>query len=231
MAARLEQRSERGRTVAVFGAAGHTGRFVVAELERRDFTPVAVGRDGAKLAASGFQDRDVAVRTAAIDDPASLDRAFAEVAAVINCAGPFLDTAETVVAAALRARIHYLDVTAEQPSALAVFDKFDAPAREAGLVVMPAMGFYGGLADLLATAAMGGWDLADEIRVGIALDSWRPTPGTRITGERNYARRLCRRGWEADAAGAARPRGTVYGVSPSRSGARTSRRCPSRRSL
>src|SRR3546814_7947003 len=54
---------------------------------------------------------------------------------------------------------------------------------------MPAMGCYGGLGDLLATAAMGDWDAADEIRIGIALDSWHPTAGTRITGERNQARR------------------------------------------
>src|ERR1700686_1337953 len=110
MTTRREQPSARGRTVAVFGAAGHTGRFVVAELLRRGFVPVAIGRDSGKLAASGFQDRGVAVRTASIDDPASLDRSFAGVAAVVNCAGPFLETADAVVAASLRARIHYLDV-------------------------------------------------------------------------------------------------------------------------
>jgi short subunit dehydrogenase-like uncharacterized protein len=190
MAAQREQSSARGRTVAVFGASGHTGRFVVAELLHRGFVPVAVGRDSGKLAASGFQDRGVAVRAASIDDPVSLDRSFADVAAVINCAGPFLDTADAVVAASLRARIHYLDVTAEQPSALATFNKFGASAREAGVVVIPAMGFFGGLSDLLATAAMSDWDFADEIRIGIALDSWRPTQGTRITGRRNTARRL-----------------------------------------
>jgi short subunit dehydrogenase-like uncharacterized protein len=94
------------------------------------------------------------------------------------------------IAAALRARIHYLDVTAEQPSAQATFDRFGDAATETGVVVIPAMGFYGGFADLLATAAMGNWDSADEIRLGIALDSWRPTQGTRITGQRNTARRL-----------------------------------------
>ena len=47
---------------------------------------------------------------------ASLDRSLAVAAAVINCAGPFLETADAVSAAALRARIHYLDVTAEQLS-------------------------------------------------------------------------------------------------------------------
>jgi len=50
-------------------------------------------------------------------------------------------------AAALRARIHYLDVTAEQSSAQAMFDSFGNAAVKAGVVVIPAMGFYGGFAN------------------------------------------------------------------------------------
>jgi hypothetical protein len=109
---------------------------------------------------------------------------------VINCAGPFLETADALAAAALRNGVHYLDISAEQASAQAILEKYDGAAREAGVLVLPAMGFYGGLADLLASAAMGDWDMADEIHVGIALNSWHPTQGTRITGARNTAPRL-----------------------------------------
>jgi short subunit dehydrogenase-like uncharacterized protein len=182
--------SGHGRTIAVFGAAGHTGRFIVAQLLYRGFAPIAIGRDSAKMAESGFQKSGVEIRTASIDDPASLDRSLAGAVAVINCAGPFLDTADAMAGAALRARVHYLDVTAEQSSAQTTFDRFGDAATKAGVVVIPAMGFYGGFADLLATAAMGNWDSADEIRLGIALDSWHPTQGTRTTGQRNTARRL-----------------------------------------
>jgi short subunit dehydrogenase-like uncharacterized protein len=176
------------RSVAVFGASGHTGRFVVAELLRRGFSPVAIGRDAARL--EGFRDVGIEIKTASTDNRESLDRALAGVRAVINCAGPFLDTADQLVEAALRARIHYLDVTAEQASALATFEQFGVLSAKAGIVVVPAMGFYGGLADILATAAMGNWTSADEIRIAIALDSWRPTLGTRLTGERNTAQRV-----------------------------------------
>jgi hypothetical protein len=171
--------------IGVFGAAGHTGRFVVGHLLRRGFMPVAIGRDRAKLEAAGFQD-GVALRTAAVTEPASIDRALAGIGAVINCAGPFLETAEALTAAAMGAGVHYLDVSAEQASAQAVFNKCAA----AGIVIIPSMAFYGGFADLLATAAMGSWSAADEIRVGIALDSWHPTQGTRNTGKRNTAARL-----------------------------------------
>src|SRR3984957_3675984 len=121
-----------GRTIAVFGASGHTGRFVVAQLFRRGFAPLAIGRDSAKMTESGFQQSGVPIRTASIDDPASLDRALAGATAVINCAGPFLDTADAVAAAALRARIHYLDVAAEQGSTQGTFTRFGEPATEAG---------------------------------------------------------------------------------------------------
>src|SRR5258706_10073562 len=35
---------------------------------------------------------------------------------------------------------------------------------------------------------MGEWDAADEICIAVALDSWKPTLGTRLTGQRNPGR-------------------------------------------
>jgi Saccharopine dehydrogenase NADP binding domain len=177
-------------TVAIFGAAGHTGRFVVLELLRRGIVPITIARDAAALAAANFPDNKIARRQASVDDADLLDRALAGAQVVINCAGPFLETADAVAGAALRAGIHYLDVTAEQASTRATLDKYDLPAREAGIVIVPAMGFYGGFADLLVTAALGDWDSSDSIEIMIGLDSWHPTRGTRITGERNTARRM-----------------------------------------
>lgn len=63
------------------------------------------------------------VRVASAGDPASLDRALSGAAVVINCAGPFANTAPPVMDAALRAGVHYLDVTAEQAVALHAFER------------------------------------------------------------------------------------------------------------
>src|SRR6266508_703492 len=178
------------RTVAVFGAYGHTGRFVVSELRKRGWMPVLSGRDAMKLKAISNLHPELEVRVAAVDDPASLDRALSGAAAVINCAGPFIDTAAPVIEAALRARIHYLDIAAEQAAVLATFERFAGAAQDAGVVIVPAMAFYGGLSDLLATTAMGDWNAADEICIAIALDSWKPTQGTRLTGQRNPGQRF-----------------------------------------
>ncbi|MGH8026961.1 MAG: saccharopine dehydrogenase, partial [Pseudoxanthomonas sp.] len=83
-----------------------------------------------------------------------------------------------------------LDVCAKQQAALDVFGRFADAAMAAEVTVMPAMAFYGGLADLLATAALGDWPDADAIEIAVALDSWHPTAGTRLTGARNHYRRL-----------------------------------------
>ncbi len=187
------------RFIAVYGATGHTGRFVIREAQRRGLPVVAVGRSAARL--DEMFPPAVVRRVALLDDPASLEQAFAGCAVVINCAGPFLDTAAPVAQAALRAGSHYIDVTAEQASAQASFADFDAPARAAGRVVIPAAGFYGGLADLLASALASAGNVAsnvagtnagniDAITVAIALDRWWPTAGTRKTGERNKVPRV-----------------------------------------
>jgi hypothetical protein len=170
--------------IAVYGAYGHTGRFVLAELRRRGLAPIACGRDAdalRKLAAATGVD----VRVASTDDPAALDAAFAGAAAVLHCAGPFLDTAGPVLDAALRARIHYLDVAAEQRAVADTLAR-DAEAKAAGVTVLPAMAFYGGLADLLASAALDGAADADAVDIAVALDGWHPTRGTRLSGERNH---------------------------------------------
>ncbi len=180
----------KGHKIVVFGAAGHTGRFVISELARRGMMVILAGRDSEKLLAVQRAHPAFETRVASVNDTASLDHALLGASLVINCAGPFLDTAEPVIEAALRARIHYVDVTAEQRVALAVFEKFSDAAQSAGIVIMPSVAFYGALGDLLATAAMGNWSSADEIQIAVALDCWKPTRGTRLTGQRNSSPRL-----------------------------------------
>ncbi|MFF7727064.1 saccharopine dehydrogenase family protein [Streptomyces sp. NPDC008001] len=175
--------------VAVYGAYGHTGRFVVAELRDRGFLPVLSGRDAGKLQALAASCPGAGARPAPVGDPASLDRALAGAAAVINCAGPFAATAAPLIEAALRAGVPYVDVAGEIEASADTFAGFSDRARAAGAVVVPAMAFYGGLGDLLITAAMGDWTAADEAEIAYALSSWHPTAGTRASSEVTRRRR------------------------------------------
>ncbi|MGB2567709.1 saccharopine dehydrogenase family protein [Micromonospora citrea] len=200
--------------VLVYGATGHTGRFVVDELQRRGLVPVLAGRNAERLAAVPPRHAVLERRVVGIDDPDLLRRAVAGTGAVINCAGPFLDTALPLAHAAVEAGAHYLDVTAEQPVVQALYRDLDAPARAAGVVVVPAMAFYGGLADLLVTAALDGGSQADEVEVAIGLDRWWPTAGTRATGARNTATRLVIRGGALTPLESPAPSGTWSYPSP-----------------
>ncbi len=182
-----------GSAVVVFGAYGHTGRFVVSQLRRRGFVPILSGRDAAKLAALAAAESGSDTRPATVDDPDSLDRALAGAAAVINCAGPFATTAAPVIESALRAGIPYVDVAAEIEANADTFTHFTERARAAGSVIVPAMAFYGGLGDLLTTAAMGDWTAADEVHVAYGLSGWHPTAGTRAAGVVSRQRRGDRR--------------------------------------
>jgi hypothetical protein len=177
-----EQSSVKGGpvVVAVVGATGHTARFVIHELLRRGATPIAVARDAEALAKADFSGR-VIPRGAATGSPRSIDSALEGAQAVINCAGPFVDSVQDIAKAAVRLGIHYVDITAEEPSARWTFETLDAPARKAGVALVPSVGFYGALGDLLASAAVGEWKSAETVDVIIGLDGWHPTVGTRKT--------------------------------------------------
>src|SRR5262245_26326145 len=111
--------------IAVYGAAGHTAQFVRRELKQRGVAAVLVTRD-----AVAVPREDGEWRSAHCDDPDALDAALAGTSAVINCAGPFLDTAPALSEAALRLGIHYLDLTAEQRSARQTLATYQDEARE-----------------------------------------------------------------------------------------------------
>lgn len=57
--------------VVVFGAYGHTGRFIVAELRRRGWTAVLSGRDRAKLEALREAFPGDECRVASVEEPAA----------------------------------------------------------------------------------------------------------------------------------------------------------------
>ena len=176
--------------VAVYGAYGHTARFVAAELVKRDLRPVLSGRDASKVEVAAADVGASEFHVAVVDDPASLDRAIDGCPVVVNCAGPFAESAPALIDAAARAQVHYIDVTGEVLVALETFERFEEPFRGASHVVLPAFGFFGALGDLAATTLAGAWDAVEDVTLAVALDGWQPTRGTRLAGERRAGRRI-----------------------------------------
>jgi Saccharopine dehydrogenase NADP binding domain len=178
------------KRIAVYGAYGHTARFIAAELVKRGLRPVLSGRDTGKLVAAAADIGASEFHVAVVDEPDSLDRAIDGCAVVINCAGPFAESAPALIDAAVRARVHYIDVTGEILVARETFERFEERLRESPHVVLPAFGFFGALGDLVATSLADDWEVVDDVTLAVALDGWRPTRGSRLAGERRAGRRL-----------------------------------------
>lgn len=176
--------------ILIYGAYGHTGQFVISSLLKIGYTPILSGRDSIKLASLSEQFPELQTITADINNPESLDSAVSMADITINCAGPYLDTAKPIILSALRQKKHYIDLSAEQKAVLDIYNDFSDKALDAGILIIPAVAFYGGLSDVLSTSITSNWDTIDEINIYIGLNFWHPTKGTRKTGERNHYKRF-----------------------------------------
>ncbi len=123
----------------IYGAAGYTGALVVREALRQGLRPIIAGRNGAALAALAG-DAGLEQRVFRLDNPAAVDRGLDSVAVVLNCAGPFAQTAPALIAACIRRGAHYLDLAGEVPEFEATL-AYDAAAKAAGSMLMPGVGF------------------------------------------------------------------------------------------
>jgi short subunit dehydrogenase-like uncharacterized protein len=123
----------------LYGAAGYTGALIAQHARDRGHRPVLAGRSAPAVAALA-EHLGLQHRTVALDDPAALTAALADVHLVLNAAGPFLHTAAPLAQACLTAGVHYLDIGNE----LQVFRTLyglDQRARQAGITIMPGAGF------------------------------------------------------------------------------------------
>jgi short subunit dehydrogenase-like uncharacterized protein len=123
----------------IYGANGYTGELITRYAAERGLKPILAGRNAAKVEALanryGFD-----FRAFDLSDPSKLDAALSEVEFVLHCAGPFSLTSAAMVEACLRTKRHYLDITGE----ISVFEAMAArseQAQEAGIMIMPGVGF------------------------------------------------------------------------------------------
>ena len=123
----------------LYGAAGHTGALIAQHACERGHRPVLAGRSAPAVAALAEQ-LGLQHRAVALDDPAALNAALAGVHLVLNAAGPFLHTAAPLAEACLRAGVHYLDIGNELQVFRTLYD-LDQRARQAGVTIMPGVGF------------------------------------------------------------------------------------------
>jgi short subunit dehydrogenase-like uncharacterized protein len=127
------------RSWMLYGAAGHTGALIARHAHQRGHRPLLAGRNGPATATLAG-DLDLPYLALALDDPAALSAALAEVDLVLNAAGPFLHTAAPLAQACLAAGVHYLDIGNELQVFGILYD-LDQRARRAGVTIIPGAGF------------------------------------------------------------------------------------------
>ena len=123
----------------IYGANGYTGELIAREAARRGLKPILSGRSQNKVEPLA-KELNLTCRTFSLEDKKSLEYTLKEVDFVIHCAGPFSLTSKPMVEACLRTGKHYLDITGE----IAVFEAMarrGEQAKEAGMMIMPGVGF------------------------------------------------------------------------------------------
>ena len=123
----------------IYGANGYTGELITRFAVERGMRPIVAGRNGAAVSELAKK-HGLEHRVFSLDEREKLDAAVSEVDMVLHCAGPFSITSRPMVEACLRNRKHYTDITGE----IAVFEvcaALDARAEEAGIMIMPGVGF------------------------------------------------------------------------------------------
>jgi short subunit dehydrogenase-like uncharacterized protein len=163
------------RSWMLYGAAGHTGALIARHAHQRGHRPLLAGRNAPATAALAG-DLDLPYLALALDDPAALNAALAEVDLVLNAAGPFLHTAVPLAQACLAAGVHYIDIGNELQVFRTLYDLHQR-AQQAGVTIIPGAGFGVVATNCLAryvSDAVGG---AQHLEVAARAATARPGPG------------------------------------------------------
>ncbi|SDQ32441.1 saccharopine dehydrogenase family protein [Natronobacterium texcoconense] len=158
-------------SLLIYGSYGYTGSRIAAEAVSRGWSPIVAGRDREKVTRQantlGVDGRAFDLAEHAGDGARSaLTDHLEDAGAVLNCAGPFVDTAEPLVEACLETGTDYLDVTGE----FSVFERLrqrDHLARDADVTVLPGVGFDVVPTDCLAAFLAELLPGADRLTLGI----------------------------------------------------------------
>lgn len=149
----------------IYGATGYTGRMAAKHAKAAGTPLVLAGRSKAALSELSAE-LGVEYRVFGLDFTAAIDKGLADISVLLNCAGPFLRTAEALMRASLRNGVHYLDTAAELNS-YHLAEDLDDEAKAAGIMLMPGGGGSVALLGSLAGHAVGKVREPRKIRIAL----------------------------------------------------------------
>ncbi len=196
----------------IYGATGYTGKLVARTAKALGMRPLLAGRNEARLKSVAGQ-HGFEYQAFGLDDRQALTAALSQVDAVLHIAGPFAHTSRPMREACISTRTHYLDITGE----IDVFEACaaaDAEAREAGVMVMPGVGFDVVPSDCLAAHMKA--RMPDAVELTLAISGLgRMSRGTAKTGVESIGKGMrVRRDGEIVALGSPPRREVDFGQGP-----------------
>jgi short subunit dehydrogenase-like uncharacterized protein len=171
--------------ILIYGANGYTGELIVALAVAEGCQPLLAGRSLKKIEPLAGRYK-LPFRIFDLDDTKKIASNIADVAVVLNCAGPFTRTASVIAEACIQEGVHYLDITGE----VEVFELLAAMgdrARSRGVMLMPGVGFDVVPSDCLAAHLKR--RMPDAVSLTLAFQaSGKPSRGTATTMVENLHR-------------------------------------------
>jgi short subunit dehydrogenase-like uncharacterized protein len=159
----------------IYGAYGYTGALVAETAVEDGLSPVLAGRTPRKVERQAT-DLGLDHRVFSLQHPEVVTEHVEDFSAVLNCAGPFSETARPMYSACLRTGTDYLDITGEIDVLEAIAER-DRDAEAADVTLLPAVGF-----DVVPTDCLAGYlqtEMDSATRLTLAIDGLGTfSPGT-----------------------------------------------------
>lgn len=126
-------------TIILYGSYGYTGSLIAQECKSKMLNVILSGRDGEALRKqsliTGFP-----FEVVDLQDIKPLKKLLQQGKLLIHCAGPFQYTANAMVQACIETATHYTDITGEY-QVFEMLAEYNERGREAGIMIMPGVGF------------------------------------------------------------------------------------------
>ena len=176
----------------LYGANGYTGTLIAKMASAFGLKPILAGRR-AEVLKPLADSLGLTYKVFDLDDSKTLDAVLTEVPLVLHAAGPFKFTAKPMIEACIRTKTHYIDITGE----IQVYEmakKYDSDAKDAGIMIMPGVGFDVVPTDCMALFLKERMPDATDLKLAFASLGGRLSHGTATTmalgaGEKSAVRR------------------------------------------
>jgi short subunit dehydrogenase-like uncharacterized protein len=163
----------------IYGANGYSAQLIIEELLLRKIQPVLAGRNETALKHLA-QKYNCEYKAFDLLNEEIVNVELKEIHTVINCAGPFIQTAKDLMEACLHIKTNYLDITGEMPVMHLAFS-LDGKAKESGIVILPSVGFDIIPTDCLAKRLSEQMPDATRLKLGFSNKGGKISRGTWLT--------------------------------------------------